>query len=81
MNASAAVRVIQRPRDQAGGYGPAFHTNPWGRYRSNDWGRGSWGGPRGGYGYGYRGPDRGGYGGYGRGPDDYDGPRRFYGGY
>ena len=67
----------------AGGCGPGFHPNPWGRCRPNDWGRGGWGGPRGGYGYGYgyRGPDRGGYGGYGRGPDGYDGPRRFYGGY
>ena len=63
----------------AGGCGPGFHPNPWGRCRPNDrsWG---YGGPRGyygdrpGYGYGYgRGYDRG-YGGY-------EGPRRFYGGY
>ena len=65
----------------AGGCGPGFHPNPWGRCRPNDRGWG-YGGPRGYYGggqsYGYG-------GGYERGPrgyyGGYDGPRRFYGGY
>ena len=65
----------------AGGCGPGFHPNPWGRCRPNDRGWG-YGGPRsydgGGPGYGYG-------GGYDRGPrgyyGGYDGPRRFYGGY
>jgi hypothetical protein len=61
----------------AGGCGPGFHPNPWGRCRPNDRGWG-YGGPRGYYG------DRPGYGygrGYDRGYGGYDGPRRFYGGY
>lgn len=63
----------------AGGCGPGFHPNPWGRCRPNDRGYGyGYGGPRGPYG------DRPGYGygrGYDRGYGGYDGPRRFYGGY
>ncbi|TXM92679.1 hypothetical protein FV232_04620 [Methylobacterium sp. WL30] len=65
----------------AGGCGPGFHPNPWGRCRPNDRGYGGgYGGPRGFYSdrpaYGYR----GGYGGYDRGYPE-GGPRRFYGGY
>jgi hypothetical protein len=64
----------------AGGCGPGFHPNPWGRCRPNDRGYGYGGGPRGYYegrpAYGYG-------GGYGRRGGDYEygGPRRFYGGY
>ncbi|WP_342107954.1 GCG_CRPN prefix-to-repeats domain-containing protein [Methylobacterium sp. SI9] len=65
----------------AGGCGPGFHPNPWGRCRPNDrdWGYGGsrgyyGGGPGYGYGGGYERGPRGYYGGY-------DGPRRFYGGY
>ena len=65
----------------AGGCGPGFHPNPWGRCRPNDRGWG-YGGPRGYYGGG---PGYGYGGGYDRGPrgyyGGYDGPRRFYGGY
>ncbi|MCK2057153.1 MULTISPECIES: hypothetical protein [unclassified Methylobacterium] len=61
----------------AGGCGPGFHPNPWGRCRPND------------RGYGYGGPRRFyegrpyGYGdSYGRrGSYEYDRPRRFYDGY
>ncbi|POR39978.1 hypothetical protein [Methylobacterium sp. V23] len=66
----------------AGGCGPGFHPNPWGRCRPNDRGYGygdyGYGGPRRfyegrpyGYGEGYR--RRGGY--------EYDRPQRFYDGY
>ncbi|MGU3363015.1 GCG_CRPN prefix-to-repeats domain-containing protein [Methylobacterium sp. M6A4_1b] len=62
----------------AGGCGPGFHPNPWGRCRPNDrgYGYGGYGGPRRFYegrAYGFGDGRRGGY--------DYDRPRRFYDGY
>lgn len=66
----------------AGGCGPGFHPNPWGRCRPNDrgYGYGGSGGPR----RFYEGRPAYGYGdGYGRrgDGDGYGGPRRFYDGY
>jgi hypothetical protein len=65
----------------AGGCGPGFHPNPWGRCRPNDRGYGyGGGGPR----RFYEGRPAYGYGdGYGRRGGDYGygGPRRFYDGY
>ena len=64
----------------AGGCGPGFHPNPWGRCRPNDrgYGYGGYGGPR----RFYEGRPFGYADGYGRrGGYDYDRPRRFYDGY
>lgn len=64
----------------AGGCGPGFHPNPWGRCRPNDrgYGYGGYGGPR----RFYEGRPYG-YGeGYGRRESyGYDRPRRYYDGY
>ena len=66
----------------AGGCGPGFHPNPWGRCRPNDrgYGYGGYDGPR----RFYEGRPAYGYGdGYGRRGGDYGygGPRRFYDSY
>lgn len=64
----------------AGGCGPGFHPNPWGRCRPNDrgYGDGGYGGPR----RFYEGRPHGSGDGYGcRGGYEYGRPRRFYDGY